>query len=234
MTLIVSVHVPEGIVLASDSLTYVTQDDLTEGKTLLNTLKIMPFFDKFGIGFFGTTYIKNKPLPYYVRSFEKEWKDCARQPQYTEHAMIAVKDKIKDVLSESTNSLGNVRYQYCIHLVGFDNRIPVTRTCTISSEQDDCAPARRKGPGSVCTGRTEVIFPLRELYGSREEPTKHMPLYEFMSLREGIRYAEFLIRTTELHYQFSRQLPRVGGKIDVAIVTPFNGFEWIRHKPYFG
>ena len=53
-------------------------------------------------------------------------------------------------------------------------------------------------------------------------------------LIEGIRYAEFLIHTTELHHQFSRQLPRVGGKIDVAIVTPFNGFEWIRNEPYLG
>ena len=183
MTLIVSVHVPEGIVLASDSLTYVTQDDSTEGKTLLNTLKIMPFLDTFGIGFSGTAYIKNKPLPYYVRSLEKEWEDCVSHPQYTEHAMNAIKDKIKDVLSESTNSLGNARYQYCIHLVGFDKRMPVTRTCTISSQQDDSSPATSKGLGSVCTGCTEVTRPLQELYGSREEPTKHMPLYQFMSLR---------------------------------------------------
>ena len=231
MTLIVSVHVPEGIVFASDSLTYVTQDDLTEGKTLQNTLKIMPFFDKFGVGFSGTIYIKSKPLPYYVRSLEKEYEDPGRHPQYTHHAMVAIKDKIKDILPECTNSLGNAKYECCIHLVGFDNNMPVTRTCTMSCQKDDSPPATR-GLGSTCTGFTEVIRPLQELYGSREKPTKHMPLYKFLSLREGIRYAEFLIRTTELHQQFSRHLPRVGGNIDVAIVTPFNGFEWIRHEPY--
>ena len=41
MTLIVSVHVPDGIVLAADSLTTVTPDDSVEKKTLQNTQKII-------------------------------------------------------------------------------------------------------------------------------------------------------------------------------------------------
>lgn len=229
MTLIVSVHVPDGIVLAADSLTTVTPDDSEEKKTLQNTQKIIPFCDKFGVGFSGSAYIKNKSLPYHIRSLEKELKKSRECPKYTRDAMAKIKAKLEGMLPQSTNCADNANYS--VHLVGFERSTPVTYKCTISNQEDDNTTAIR-GIGSLCTGYTEVIQTLCSLYGSLEEPTEHMPLFGQMSLKEGIRYAEFLIRTTELHQQFSRALPKVGGNIDVAVITPLDGFEWIRQQLY--
>ena len=229
MTLIVSVHVPDGIVLAADSLTTATPDqNITERKTLQNTRKIMPFCDKFGVGFSGTAYIKNKTLPYYIRLLETKLKETGECPQLTRDAMKAIKAKIKDALWESSDCLDNADYH--VHLVGFDNGIFTTRKFTINHQQDDGTPV--KCLGFSCTGYNVVTNALNELYGPPEAPTKHKPKFELMSLKEGIRYAEFLIRTTELHLQFSGALPIVGGKLDVAVITPFDGFEWIRQQLY--
>ena len=229
MTLIVSVHVPDGIVLAADSLTTATPDPLTDKKTLQNTQKIMPFCDRFGVGFSGKAYIKNKTLPYHIRSLEKKLKNTAEYPQRTCEAMKAIRANIKNALQESDDCLDQADYR--VHLVGFDNGIFTTRKFTINSQQDDGMFV--KCLGFSCTGYTKVTQVLSRLYCTSEgSPTKHKPKFELMSLKEGIRYAEFLIRTTELHLQFSGELPIVGGKIDVAIITPIGGFEWIRQQLY--
>ena len=237
MTLIVSVHVPDGIVLAADSLTTVTPDHITEKKTLQNTQKIIPFCDKFGVGFSGRAFIKNKSLPYYIRSLEKELKEAGNCPQCTCHAMKEIKKEIKTkigtALPQPTDCVDKADYH--VHLVGFDNGIFTTRKFTINNQQDDGTPVngtRVKCLGFSCTGYEEVTQALSSLYCTPEGPTKHKPKFELMSLKEGIRYAEFLIRTTELHLQFSGELPKVGGNIDVAVITPFDGFEWIRQQLY--
>ena len=225
MTLIVSVHVPDGIVLAADSLTTATPDqNITERKTLQNTQKIMPFCDKFGVGFSGTAYIKNKSLPHYIRSLEKELKEDKKCLQTTRHAM----EKIKAKLSQSTDCVEKADYH--VHLVGFDRGIFTTRKFPINNEQDDGTFV--KCLGVSCTGYEDITNALNKLYGPPKAPTKHKPKFELMSLKEGIRYAEFLIRTTELHLQFSGALPIVGGKLDVAVITPFDGFEWIHQQLY--
>ena len=53
---------------------------------------------------------------------------------------------------------------------------------------------------------------------------------KMFSLQDAIDFAEFLIRTTIDCQRFSVMIPNVGGDIDIALVTPFNGFQWIRQK----
>ena len=232
MTLIVSVHVPDGIVLAADSLTTITPvHNAAERNTLQNSQKILPFCDKFGVGFSGTVHIKNKTLPYHLRSLEKELKkekDKNKLPQCTRHAMGAIKSKIESELSNSTDCPDKTDCR--VHLVGFDNGIFTTRRFTINNQEEDSPP--EKYLGFFCTGHEKVTDVLSELHYRQGRPTKHKPMFELMSLKEGIRYAEFLIRTTALHLQFSGKLPTVGGNIDVAVITPFDGFQWIRQQLY--
>lgn len=53
------------------------------------------------------------------------------------------------------------------------------------------------------------------------------------SLQDAIDYAKFLIRTTSDHQRFSGRLPTVGGDIDVALVTFHQGFCWIAQKELY-
>ena len=143
--------------------------------------------------------------------------------------MAKIKAKLEGMLPQSTNCADNANYS--VHLAGFEGSMPVTCKCTISNQEAGNITTLRS-VASICTGYTVVTETLASLYGSLEEPTEHMPLFGQMSLKEGIRYAEFLIRTTELHQQFSRALPKVGGNIDVAVITPLDGFEWVRQQLY--
>ncbi len=60
-----------------------------------------------------------------------------------------------------------------------------------------------------------------------------MPNIGAFSLQDAIDYAKFLIRTTSDHQRFSGKLPTVGGDIDVALVTHRQGFRWIAQKELY-
>jgi hypothetical protein len=53
------------------------------------------------------------------------------------------------------------------------------------------------------------------------------------SLQDAIDYAKFLIRTTADYQRFSGQMPVVGGDVDIALVTPRRGFKWIAQKELY-
>ena len=53
------------------------------------------------------------------------------------------------------------------------------------------------------------------------------------SLQDAIDYARFLIRTTADYQRFSGRLPTVGGEIDIALVTNRRGFRWIAQKDLY-
>ncbi|MGD0815925.1 MAG: hypothetical protein ABSA83_20220 [Verrucomicrobiota bacterium] len=53
------------------------------------------------------------------------------------------------------------------------------------------------------------------------------------SLQDAIDYAKFLIRTTSEYQRFSGKWQTVGGDIDIALITNRNGFQWIAQKPLY-
>jgi hypothetical protein len=57
--------------------------------------------------------------------------------------------------------------------------------------------------------------------------------FQAFSLQDAIDYAKFLIRTTADFQRFSGNLPTVGGDIDVALITNHRGFRWIHQKELY-
>lgn len=57
--------------------------------------------------------------------------------------------------------------------------------------------------------------------------------YAAFSLQDAVDYAKFLIRTTADYQRFSGTLPTVGGEIDMALVTNRRGFRWIAQKELY-
>src|SRR5437899_2400329 len=84
----------------------------------------------------------------------------------------------------------------------------------------------KSGPGSYTSGVGDVTA---ALWSVRTDT----PLYQNFSLQHAIEYAEFLISATASHQRFYGTLPNVGGAIDIALITPFDGFTWIRQKSLF-
>lgn len=50
------------------------------------------------------------------------------------------------------------------------------------------------------------------------------------SMQDAVDYAEFLISMTATAQRFAIMIPTVGGEVDIALVTSYAGFQWIKAK----
>ncbi|SDA24999.1 hypothetical protein SAMN02799622_03530 [Methylobacterium sp. UNC378MF] len=54
-----------------------------------------------------------------------------------------------------------------------------------------------------------------------------------MPVRDAIDLADFLVETTKRYFRFLPGADIVGGDTDVAVVTRYEGFKWIRRKHFY-
>ncbi|MDE0635875.1 MAG: hypothetical protein OXI43_08535 [Candidatus Poribacteria bacterium] len=261
MTLIVSVISADGIVLAGDSLsslgrqinrskvseitcpkcehTHVVQANFQSNvrkSTYSHTEKVFPFLKKYGIGVFGSGLIGNFSVNFLVRSFEDYVKeriakermfingvsDLARELGVNQHKLLMAEIERHD---QSLDDFPDNHIFVGFQVVGYDLKQPKIIEVLLGKEIkikvfEDLA--------CYASGNTKVVEMIREHY-KKEIGTE--PLYQIFSLQEAIDYVEFLIRTTIDYQRFSPEIPNVGGSIDIALVTPFDKFQWIRQKP---
>ena len=231
MTLIVSVRTPDGIVIAGDSLSTMREENQAV-TTFPHAQKILPFFGKFGVGIFGTGQLPNKSVHVAIRLFEQDLKEkkisLKGAPEIARKMGNHFHDILKEQLEKENKSLNTLQpdqFVFGFHVIGYDDTGPKTVEIHVG-QSVHCRV--REGFGCTFSGNGEVVQAIWGLYKTHPED---QPIYPLFSLQNAIDYAEFLIRTTILHQQFSQTIPNVGGDIDVALVTPFSEFQWIRQKP---
>ncbi len=232
MTLIVSLRVPDGIVIAADSLLTVKKEGQPTS-SLSYTQKVLPFYGRFGVGILGIGLLANKSVHVAIRSFEQDLKE--KETPFKGVTEIAEKignhlhDLLKKQLNQENKSLNTLQpgqFALGLQVVGYDNDTNPKTVEVYVGKNVHCEV--RKEFGCTYTGSGEIVQAIWSLYKTSSES---QPVYPLLSLQDAIDYAEFLIRTTIVHQRFSRKTPDVGGDIDVALVTPFNEFQWIRQKP---
>ena len=258
MTLIVSLRIPDGIVIAGDSLSTMTRQDQLKAAisvtcpacdhqheiqkelpmppvpatTFSYAQKVFPFCGKFGVGTFGAGLLANKSVYFAMRLFEQKLKEDKTYFEGVTEVAEKIGDKIHDLLKEqlklentSVDTLQPNRFLLGFQVVGYDATESKVVDVSVGKNVH-----RRIYTGFGCTvsGNREVVQAIWNLYRKRPE---NQPPYHIFSLQDAIDYAEFLIRTTIAHQRFSPTIPNVGGDIDIALVTPFDGFRWIRQKP---
>ena len=261
MTLIVSVISADGIVIAGDSLAslhgqvnvshsneiicpncnhqHVVQANFqgnVRQSTYSHTEKVFPFLEKYGIGVFGAGLIGNFSVNFLVRFFEEYIKeriakerifingvsDLARELGVNQHSLLLKEiERQEQSLDDFPDNHLFVGFQ----VVGYDLKQPKIIEVLLGKEVkinvfDKLA--------CYASGNTKTVEMIWEHYKS-DVGTE--PLYRIFSLQEAIDYVEFLIRTTIDYQRFSPEIPNVGGDIDIALVTPFDNFQWIRQKP---
>lgn len=54
-----------------------------------------------------------------------------------------------------------------------------------------------------------------------------------MPIRDAIDLADFLVETTKRFFRFQPGADIVGGETDIAVVTKYEGFKWIRRKHFY-
>lgn len=257
MTLIVSLRIPDGIVIAGDSLsTMVGQGKLEaaigvscpacghqheiQGKlpmppvaatTFSYAQKVFRFCGKFGVGTFGTGLLAGKSIYFAMRLFEQRLRDSETSFDGVTEAAEKIGDEIHNLLKEQLNiegtsvdALPQNQFLLGFQVVGYDDTEPKTVDVNIGKSVSCQAFVDL---GCTISGSQEVV---QAIWGLHKSHPESQPPYHAFSLQDAIDYAEFLIRTTITHQRFSQTIPNVGGDIDIALVTPFDGFRWIRQK----
>lgn len=77
--------------------------------------------------------------------------------------------------------------------------------------------------GAIWNGQSEAI---RKLI--KNEPVMAID-WDFMQLRDGIDFAEFMVDITIKYQRFSSGLASCGGDIDILVITK-DYSKWIKHK----
>lgn len=257
MTLIVSVTSADGIVIAGDSLSSLNrQINMNQSGTVLcphcknhhpvnanfqgsvrqatysHTEKVLPFLENFGIGVFGSGIIGDHSVNFLIRSFEHHIKEKSMVidgvTNLAEEIGIYLHNRLKKQLDVEKTSLNDFPKNHVFlgfQVVGYDGLDPKIIEVSLGRSVI-CTPFDKLG--CYASGNRELVTTIWNLYKSK--PDSH-PIYAVFSLQEAVDYLDFLIGSTIAFQRFSPLTPTVGGNIDIAIVRPFDKFQWIRQKP---
>lgn len=262
MTLIVSVRTADGIVLAGDSLaTFSLPRDLpgnvtttctncgsavsapgtlvgasVSSTTLPYAQKIAPLWGTFGVGTYGMAQIQGMTVSLAVRRFERTKTQAFASRLSPAQVAAELGEYFKDLIVKDLEAIREINPDFVfnddvrplgLQIVGYDGSMPTAQSVQVGT---DVVHTSETGLNWFCTGELAVVNKLNDLYAS--DPST-MPLISGFSLQNAIEYAEFLITTTAGHQRFSTRMPTVGGDIDIAVVTPIDGFVWVKQKELY-
>lgn len=262
VTLNVSLRVPDGIVIASDSLSTFMQPvqqkvtvkgkcekcgEVTEIKdaqvppvsvpssTWPYTQKLFPLKDRFGLATYGWGFVNNRSIYNHVIDLIPK---------------LPKEDGDEDYFETLSNFV--VKY-FHDQLIAYLEKLQLP----VELQPDDWAPfgfqfvgfkRPKNGEATSCThliriGKKTNIECYDEIgctisgdptvvHMLWNAPSHRLNLASF-SLQDAVDYTKFLIRTTADYQRFSGSLPTVGGDIDVALLTNHRGFQWIAQKELY-
>lgn len=222
MSLVVTVFIPEGVVMAGDSrLTLTYQERRKESEPPMtveyqvvlsdNAYKIVALekagASGVGIATFGSTIIDNMPVARYVRRFERsEVREGDSVATIAERMLNYFQTRFPDV---------SIGFHVCGYQYEAEYRVPHVYFChTTKDGKLQRWNADEHGElkyGLIRSGDTHVIDRLID--------TKALPIFSAMPLQDAIDYAIYLIRTTIDTLRFEPKFPSVGGPIDVLVIT---------------
>jgi hypothetical protein len=233
MSLVVTVYVPSGIVLAGDSRMSVlrTEDQEENGQKLrmqqqlvlsdaaykVVELRKVPV----GISVYDSGVIDNQPVESQVRRFEEE-------VLAQDDDIRTVADKFLDHFRSRHPNVG-VGFHVAGYRVEGRASVPYVLVGHTTREQG----IRRVNAMDNGTLQFGVVRAGDVLVANRLIDEQYLPLFAAMPLQDAIDYATHLIRTTIDTLRFEPRFPSVGGPIDVLIVTP-DGMHWVQRKQLSG
>lgn len=216
MSIIVTVYIPEGIIMATDSRltgTAINENGIKYKYTLSdNSQKLFLIKnDSIGISCCGDAVIGGKSVGDFIRNFEieKVQKDDNIN-EITEKLIIYTMDKHGE----------GVSYYVCGYL---EDEPYVYKIENHNMDRQNIGKENRVLRGATWNGETSILT--RLLLSDK-------PLacdWDFMQLKDGIDLAEFLVDVTCKTQRFAAGLTTCGGPIDILVITK-DYSKWIRHK----
>ena len=238
MSLVVTVFVPEGIVIAGDSrlsLTYPTKDEVTQ-KEFFHTItasdsndKVFLVKDKFGLGTFGAADIKGMPIAGFINRFVEE--------KVTDATEV---DQIPQLLLDFFGQPYNFpAVSFFVAGYKIENAVSNQHVhfLNVASKQINRVNTTANPSGANWGGETEVmsrlLSPVKLKQGDQWNELNAAPLpFNFFTLQDAIDFSVYAVRTTIESFRFQQRLKTVGGAIDILLLKPGEKPFWVAKKKY--
>lgn len=251
MSLIVSLRIPDGVVIAGDSLaTMMSQLEIAASgsvscpeckhafqmqdiklppipvasSTRSFSQKIFPFKKRYGLGSTGMGAVSQKTIYHHIRSLEAQVDEDFGQ---VDDVATKLGEYFHGELKKQILNLHEAPDDYFpfgLQVVGFSGEEAKTIKVDVGKEPKYTTYT---GMGCTVSGETRLVT---QVWNMAKEDVRQQVVHANFSLQDAIDYAEFLIRTTATYQRFSNIIPSVGGDIDIALITPYKNFTWIQCK----
>lgn len=174
--------------------------------------------------------MNQRSIYYHIKQFERKesvedlrLKDLLDEfAEYLEGELLRENPSYKENFPEQ-------HHPYGFHINGFkddeeDRPVGVTYELFIGKKR---ITRRRDALGCTVGGNMDVV---RQLWNIGKEDPSRQFRYNLLSLQDAVDLGAFLIDVTSKFQRFARDIQTVGGDIDIALLTPFHGFQWIERK----
>ena len=228
MSLIICVHVEEGIVLASDSRTTYNKEDGNakfigvHSTNSTNKTFICP--NNSGISTCGDESIQGKPISGFIEAFIRE--------------KINSNTKIEDMPALIKGYFNNLEPRLCTTFIiaGYEqvNGKAKQKIYRLRTHMNDMEIIDTDSQGALWDGETVILTKLiQPVYLKTERDYELLPVPEFAwnlyTLQDAVDFAKYGIKTTIDTMKFQVVPETVGGPIDILVIKPGKA-EWLAKK----
>ncbi len=239
MSFIITVYVPSGIVMASDSRqTVALQRTDNQGATPIPIVSSDYVYKTFllpkqaiGISTFGESLLGRMPTDFHIKTFEEE--------------SLTEKDDVEMVAEKLLNffkrNFPNADTSF--HISGYKKKdkvsMPFVYHCNIKRAELQRLNFNKQnnqvlygaswgGEGDIIA---EILQPvlMKDATGNPKEIQKPPVIWDAMPIQDAIDFATYATKTTIDTMKFQARPKTVGGPIDVLLITP-EGARWVRRK----
>lgn len=236
MSLVVTVYVQEGIVMAADSRLTLTSHEEQGDKTVVNlavgqsdsNYKLFLAPHGVGISTCGDADIKGVPIAGYVDSFVAA--KLKNKPTSIEQVAKAVLDHF-----EAFDPVPSCQF----HVAGYSRGTShveqeVWQVNVAAKQVSRLNPPGQQGASWGGEGDilARLIVPVARIDADDkvlEKLPSHQIPWQFFTLQDAIDFAVFAVRSTSDAIRFQPRPKTVGGPIDVLVIKP-SGAVWVQRK----
>ena len=239
MSLIITVYVPEGIVLAGDSRLTLNWTDKTQTGEHHNSIttsdsytKIFLLADRFGLGVFGEVFVNEINICGLINQFVQE--------NINENTTI-------DEIPERLIYFFGEKFNYPVthfYLVGYkmEDGISVPHTYSIALAEKSYRRSNFENEniinGANWGGEIEVLsrilLTVKMQRGDEwTELADNAIPWNFMTLQDAVDFGVYAVRTTIDTMRFQQKEKTVGGPIDILVIQPHQEPVFIQKKELF-
>ena len=236
MSLVITVYVREGIIMASDSrLTLNATQNQPGSHQIVNvavgqTDTVYKTFltpNRIGISTFGAADINGVPITGFMESFIND---------HIVQKNISLNNVPKELLKYFRNISADLQLGFHVAGYSLENNVPQQCVWSVDIKGNEIKRLDKDGqPGASWAGEAEILARLISPVRVENGPGNFIDLpfspiqFGYFTIQDAIDFAVYAIRTTIDSFRFQPRPKTVGGPIDILVIRP-NEASWVQRK----